>query len=66
VLRGKEDTWVQCQCCGYLYQIDETISINKSIVNYVCPKCGYKHALNCGNYEDIYYYYNVNLDERYY
>lgn len=66
MLNKKETTYVQCQCCGYLYQVNEIISISKSIIECTCPKCEYDHALNCGNYEDKYIYYNVNLDERYY
>lgn len=66
MLREKENTWVQCQWCGYLYQIDGEIPIDKSIINLVCPKCRYDHALNCGNDESIYRFYNVNLDERHY
>ena len=66
MLKGKESTWVQCQCCGYLYQINKEIPVDKSIINSVCPKCDYEHGLNCGKYEDIYDCYNLNLDERYY
>ena len=66
MLKEKEITWVQCQCCGYLYQIDTKIGIDMSIINSVCPRCEYERALNCGNKEDIYSFYNVNLDERYF
>ena len=66
MLKEKENTWVQCQWCGHIYQIDDNIPIDRSIINSVCPKCRYEYALNCGNHEDIYYYYNANLDNRYY
>ena len=66
MIREKETTCVQCQCCGYLYQIDTKIGLDISIVNSVCTRFGYERALNCGNEEDIYLYYNTNLDTRYY
>lgn len=65
--RGKEYTWIQCQCCGYIYRIANKVSIEKSIVKSVCPKCGDEVGLNCGSKEeDIYLYMNPNFDERYY
>ena len=64
---GKEYTWVQCQYCGYIYQIANKISIEKSIIKSTCPKCNYKIGLNCGNKEeDVYIFMNPNLDERHY
>ena len=66
MVREGETTWVQCQCCGYLYQIDMKIKIDKSIINSECAKCGYERALNCGDKEDIYLYMNENFDRRYY
>ena len=66
MLKEKEITHLQCQCCGYLYQINGIIDFNMSIINSVCPRCGYQRALNCGNEEEKYNFYNVNLDERYF
>lgn len=67
MVKGKEaGNYAQCQCCGNIYQANETISIEVSVLNLECPRCGYSHALNCGNEEDKYYFYNLNLDERYY
>ena len=66
MLNEKEKTWVQCQFCGHLYQVESYVPIDVSIINSICPKCEYEKALNCGSDEDIYRYYNVNLDERYY
>lgn len=65
--KGKQSTFVQCQSCGNIYQIADKVSIEKSIIQSVCPRCGENIGLNCGdNEEDIYIYMNTNLDERYY
>ena len=64
---GKQSTWVQCQDCGKIYQIADKVSIDKSIIHSVCPRCGESIGLNCGDKEeDIYIYMNPSLDERYY
>ena len=64
---GKQSTWVQCQSCGNIYQIADKVSIEKSIIQSECPRCGENIGLNCGDKEeDIYIYMNPNLDERYY
>lgn len=64
---GKQSTWVQCQSCGKIYQIADKVSIEKSIIQSVCPRCGDYVGLNCGDKEeDVYIYMNLNLDERYY
>ena len=63
--------WVQCQACGKLHKIknkDASISDDALYIQLHCPHCrdSTKH-LNCGEDEtEIYYYYNVNLDPRYY
>jgi transcription elongation factor Elf1 len=65
--RGKEHTLIQCQSCGHIYVINKKISIEKSIINSVCPRCGGHVGLNCGDTEDdLYIYMNPNLDERYF
>ena len=65
--RGKERTWIQCQSCGHIYQVNKKVSIEKSIIESVCPECRGHVGLNCGDKEeDIYVYMNVNLDNRYY
>ena len=65
--RGKECTWVQCQNCGHIYQVANKTSIGRSMIKSVCPKCDYDVGLNCGDdIEDIYYFINPNLDERYF
>ena len=45
----------------------DKVSIEKSIIQSVCPRCDECVGLNCGDKEeDIYIYMNPNLDERYY
>ena len=66
---GKEITYVQCQCqcCGHIYQIADKISIEDSIIQSECPRCGDMVGLNLGDKEeDIYYFYNPCLDEKYF
>lgn len=64
---GKDRTYVQCQYCGHIYQIASKVSIEKSIIRCECPKCGDMTGLNLGDKEeDIYYFYDPTLDERYY
>ena len=66
-VKEKENTWIQCQCCGNIYQVNRKISISVSIVHMECPKCGEYSGLNCGSDEnDLYYFMNPNVDERYY
>ena len=63
----KECTYIQCQTCGEIYQIRHEVPIDKLYVMCECPICGSLKGLNLGNdKEDIYYYYNTNLDDRYY
>ena len=64
---GKEITYVQCQHCGHIYQIADKVSIEDSIIRSECPRCGDLVGLNLGNKEeDIYYFYNPYLDEKYF
>lgn len=64
---GKDRTYVQCQYCGHIYQIASKISVEESIIECECPKCGDMTGLNLGDKEeDIYYFYDPTLDERYY
>jgi hypothetical protein len=65
--KEKQSTWVQCQNCGNIYQIADKVSIEESIIQSECSRCGECVGLNCGDKEeDIYIYMNPNLDERYY
>ena len=64
---GKEITYVQCQYCGHIYQIAHKISVEESIIQSKCPRCGDMIGLNLGDKkEDIYYFYDPCLDERYF
>ena len=65
---GKEKTYVQCQNCGHIYYIEQTVPIDKLYIASVCPECEEDvKVLNCGNKEeDLYFYYDPVLDERYY
>lgn len=64
---GKEITYVQCQYCGHIYRIANKVSIEDSIIQSECPRCGDMVGLNLGDQEeDIYLYINSNLDLRYY
>ena len=64
----REKTWVQCQECGEVYQMPQTIDIDKLYIWAHCPICNHMtRGLNLGdNEDDVYYLYDVTLDERYY
>lgn len=63
----KEKTIIQCLNCGHIYIIERKLPIRLSIINSECTRCGYQRGLNCGNKEeDIYYFYDPGLDERYF
>lgn len=60
-------TWVQCQCCGMIYKIQQKLPVDALMIKAECPTCNGMTALNCGeNESDIYLYYNSNLDRRHY
>ena len=65
----KEEGWGQCQVCGALHKIKTKDASDEDLfIDEYCPRCrdGTKH-LWCGEDEtEIYYYYNANLDPRYY
>ena len=68
----KEEGWVQCVQCGELHKVPSkcaSISDDDLYTELIfCPKCRdeTKH-LWCGQDEtEIYIYYNVNIDPRYY
>lgn len=64
-----DKVWMQCQQCGTLHQVKtKDTSEDDLYIEEYCPKCrdGTKH-LWCGEQkEDIYIYYNVNADPRFY
>jgi hypothetical protein len=61
-------TYVQCQHCGEIYFIKESVPTEQLYVASECPRCGeYDKGLNCGSNEDyIYEFMNVVVDPRYY
>lgn len=65
----KEKVWTQCQCCGKLHRIQvDNMSEDDLYITTRCPCCRdeTKH-LWCGeNREDVWMYYNVNLDSKYF
>ncbi len=63
----KKRTWIQCQTCGALYQIQKKLPVDAFYIDAECPECGCLTGLNCGdNEEDLYELMNVNLDPRFY
>ena len=64
----EQGTWIQCQQCGEIYFIQESVPIDKLYVASFCPRCDeYTKGLNCGDsIEDIYLFVNTNVDPRYY
>lgn len=63
----KEKTWLQCTNCGHIHIVERKISMERSIVNSYCERCGYGKALNCGYSEDdVTELQDYFLDERYY
>lgn len=65
---GKQSIW-QCSVCGNILKTKEDINITDDLyITMKCSKCRDDTPhLFCGNDEkDLYYYYNVNIDPRYY
>jgi transcription elongation factor Elf1 len=64
---GKERTFIQCLNCGHIHTINKRVSVGVSVVSAECPKCEWLKGLNCGQTEEeIYYFYDPGLDERYF
>lgn len=60
-------TWVQCQICGEIIRLSYPIDMDKMYIAVDCPNCGITTGLNLGDDKDeIYNFYNVNVDPRYY
>lgn len=63
----KKRTYVQCQTCGKIFQVPYAVEIDKLYIEAKCSNCGETTGLNLGEKEEeIYFYYNANLDERHY
>ena len=67
-MQERTKTWVQCQTCGLVYEIPESIHFDILYVTTYCPKCKeYSNVLNLGPEEDdIDLMKNYIFDERYY
>lgn len=62
-----QGTWIQCAHCGHIYYIEKSVPESKLYIQSECARCGCNKGLNCGSNEDeIYDFYNPNLDERYF
>lgn len=63
-----EDGLVQCQRCGHVHKTKVQLSDDDLYVYKYCPKCRDEtSSLYCGKDKtDVYIYYNINLDARYY
>jgi formate dehydrogenase maturation protein FdhE len=65
----KEEGWMQCQNCGELHKMEiHSLSEDDLYITTHCPRCRdeTKH-LWCGkDKEDVYMYYNLNADPRFY
>lgn len=60
-------TFVQCQNCGNVFQAEGKFKIDELYINYYCPKCGTYRVIQLGeNYEDIFEFYNVNIDNKFF
>ena len=59
--------YIQCLSCGNVYVTESDVPSSVSVTRCECPNCGYEKGLNCGDKEeDVYYFYDPCLDERYY
>lgn len=61
--------WAQCQVCGHLHKVKmRDISEDDLYIQEHCPKCrDDTNHLWCGeNREDVYIYYNLNVDPNFY
>ena len=63
-----ESTYLQCQCCGHIVQVNKRISIEEIYTKEYCKNCDeVQTMLNLGDdLSDRYLYGNPNYDERYY
>ena len=63
-----DKAWIQCQVCGHLHEVKIRLPEDNLYIYEYCPKCRDEtKSLYCGeNKADAYFYYNANLDPRYY
>ena len=63
----EKQVFLQCTDCGKIYRAIRNASVEQLYINNECPSCGHYRAINLGpNQDDIYLYYDVSLDERYF
>lgn len=63
---GKQ-TYLQCCHCGKIYTVNRKSNIEQLYINSVCPNCSHGKSINLGDDpDDIYLFYDVTLDERYF
>lgn len=63
------EQYLQCQQCGYVFKM-EIKGVEKETSGFIigqCPRCKGTDMLRIGETpDDVYLYYNVNVDPRYY
>lgn len=65
--RKKKYTWIQCATCGKIYRIPRSVNVEELYIAVYCQECESELAINLGDdISEIYEYYDVNLDSRYY
>lgn len=63
----KRGSWIQCTTCGEMHKSCSEYPIDEMYVNDYCPNCNSYKGLHLGNREEeIYEFYDVNLDVKYY
>ena len=68
-MKSTGKTYLQCQCCGEVFTVNDKIDIEELYVkSYPCPRCDNRYALNVGESGDLdyYTYYNPVMDRRFY
>jgi ribosomal protein L33 len=62
------EVWVQCQECGELHKKEIKYNIEDIYIKAYCSRCKDKttHLVCSEDESEIYFYYNLNTDPRYY
>lgn len=67
VTAKQRGAWIQCQDCGHVYYMEESVPIDKLYITSYCPRCDGTKGLNCGSdASDVYLYMDITKDPRYY
>lgn len=65
--RNINGSYIQCLNCGDIYTTERKVPISISIVKCTCPNCYHNKGLNVGDTkDDISFFYDPSLDERYF